>query len=202
MKKLTVTQRQEIKLMYGGKCSYCGTLLGNDWHVDHLKPIRRNFGDGCLNPENDCTENLVPACTACNYNKKSLSLGNWRKQLDHYRDVQVIRDCSQIRHLLRFGQVEFKPKDEPIVFYFETLLPTQQDGVFKYLDRVVFTGINANIDIYVVTNVLTNGYIVVKPIIKDGYHFTDSRVWSFAVRINAIRHATNEEIKQGFRNEK
>lgn len=46
-----------------------------------------------------------------------MSLESWRDLLAHYRDVQVIRDCSQIRHLMRFGLVEFIQK--PVVFYFE-----------------------------------------------------------------------------------
>ncbi len=48
-----------------------------------------------------------------------MSLESWRDLLAHYRDVQVIRDCSQIRHLMRFGLVEFIQK--PVVFHFEKL---------------------------------------------------------------------------------
>lgn len=113
--KLSKKQREELKKKYGGHCAYCGELLEDKWHADHVQAIRRDTSD--FNASLDCIENLVPACAPCNYNKKSLSLENWRKQLQHYRDVQVIRDCSQIKHLLRFGQVEFKT--HPIVFYFE-----------------------------------------------------------------------------------
>ena len=116
--KLNKSQREEVKMKFGGFCSYCGEFLGDKWQADHLIPIRRN-GDGtCLNPEHDVIENLMPACTACNHNKRSMSLESWRDLLAHYRDVQVIRDCPQIRHLLRFGLVEFTQK--PLVFYFET----------------------------------------------------------------------------------
>lgn len=115
--KLTKTQRKELKQKYDGRCAYCGSVLGDKWHADHFEAIRRN-GDGtCLNPEHDVIENFMPACTACNWNKRSMSLEAWRDLLAHYRDVQVIRDCSQIRHLIRFGLVEFNQK--PIVFHFE-----------------------------------------------------------------------------------
>lgn len=115
--KLTKTQREELKQKYDGHCAYCGDELTDKWHADHFEAIRRN-GDGtCLNHEHDVIENLMPACTACNHNKRSMSLESWRDLLAHYRDVQVIRDCSQIRHLMRFGLVEFIQK--PVVFYFE-----------------------------------------------------------------------------------
>lgn len=115
--KLSQQQRADLKQKFGGNCAYCGSELGSKWHADHLVAIRRN-GDGTsLNPAMDTLENLMPACTACNHNKRSLSLENWRDLLAHYRDVQVVRDCSQIRHLMRFGLVEFK--QQPIVFYFE-----------------------------------------------------------------------------------
>ncbi|MFW1859147.1 HNH endonuclease [Acinetobacter defluvii] len=120
--KLTKLQRTQLKQMFNGRCTYCGELLSEKWHADHLQAIRRN-GDGtCENPEHDCIENLVPACTACNHNKRSMSLEAWRDLLAHYRDVQVIRDCAQVRHLMRFGLIEFVKK--PVVFYFETIRGT------------------------------------------------------------------------------
>ena len=115
--KLTKAQRAELKQKFGGHCAYCGELLGDKWHADHHIAIRRN-GDGTsLNPENDNYENLMPACAPCNHNKRSMSLESWRDLLTHYRDVQVVRDCSQIRHLIRFGLIEIKAN--PVVFYFE-----------------------------------------------------------------------------------
>jgi len=117
--KLTKQQRSELKMKFGGNCAYCGCELSDKWHADHLIAIRRN-GDGTsINPEMDNIDNLMPSCTHCNHNKRSMSLENWRSLLAHYRDVQVIRDCSQVRHLIRFGLIEFKK--EPIIFYFEKL---------------------------------------------------------------------------------
>ncbi|MFW2037461.1 HNH endonuclease [Acinetobacter ursingii] len=115
--KLNKSQREEVKMKFGGFCSYCGELLGDKWQADHLIPIRRN-GDGtCLNPEHDVIENLMPACRVCNNNKRSMSLESWRDLLAHYRDVQLLRDSGTARHLHRFGLLEIKKV--PVVFYFE-----------------------------------------------------------------------------------
>ena len=119
--KLNKTQREELKQKFGGRCAYCGDQLGEKWHADHLEAVVRDLTTGKPEkPENDVIENLMPACTACNHNKRSMSLESWRNLLAHYRDVQVIRDCSQIRHLMRFGLVEFI--QEPVVFYFERFI--------------------------------------------------------------------------------
>lgn len=116
--KLTKTQREELKQKYDGRCAYCGDELTDKWHADHLEAVVRDLVTGKPEkPENDVYENLMPACIACNNNKRSMSLESWRDLLAHYRDVQVPRDCSQIRHLMRFGLVEFIQK--PVVFYFE-----------------------------------------------------------------------------------
>ncbi|WP_151769303.1 HNH endonuclease [Acinetobacter junii] len=116
--KLNEAQRAELKMKFEGHCAYCGDPLGEKWHADHLEAVVRDLTTGKPEkPENDVIENLMPACSACNWNKRSMSLEAWRDLLAHYRDVQVIRDCSQIRHLIRFGLVEFNQK--PIVFHFE-----------------------------------------------------------------------------------
>lgn len=116
--KLTKTQREELKQKYDGYCAYCGDQLGEKWHADHLEAVVRDLTTGKPEkPGNDVIENLMPACPACNHNKRSMSLDSWRDLLAHYRDVQVIRDCPQIRHLMRFGLVEFIQK--PVIFYFE-----------------------------------------------------------------------------------
>lgn len=116
--KLNTLQREELKQMFNGYCAYCGNILGEKWHADHLNAVVRDLKTGKPSkPENDVIENLVPACTACNHNKRSMSLEAWRDLLAHYRDVQIIRDCPQVRHLMRFGLIEFVQK--PVVFHFE-----------------------------------------------------------------------------------
>lgn len=114
--KLTKIQRDEIKIKFGGFCSYCGELLGDKWQADHLIPIRRN-GDGtCLNPEHDVIENLMPACAICNKNKHSFTLEFWRKQLED-SNRKLREYVANYRLALMFGQVQ--ETTSQIVFHFE-----------------------------------------------------------------------------------
>ncbi|WP_151981540.1 HNH endonuclease [Acinetobacter guerrae] len=124
--KLTKTQRSELKMKFGGHCAYCGEVLGDKWHADHIEAVKRDIvhvGGGKLvsgemtQPQNHTIENMNPSCVACNINKSSMSLEGWRKMIAHYRDVQLLRDSTHARHLIRFGLIEIKP--DPVVFYFE-----------------------------------------------------------------------------------
>lgn len=36
-------ERQLIFDKTGGKCAYCGEVLGKSWHADHIVPIRRDY---------------------------------------------------------------------------------------------------------------------------------------------------------------
>ena len=125
--KLTTTQREQLKNKFGGHCAYCGCELGAKWHADHIEPVKRelvsvpNVGirtTGELSrPHLDTIENMNPACVPCNSNKSSIPLERWRKMIEHYRDVQLLRDSTHARHLQRFGLIEIK--NDPVVFYFE-----------------------------------------------------------------------------------
>lgn len=124
--KLTKAQRAELKMKFCGHCAYCGELLGDKWHADHIEAVKRDIvhvGGGKLvsgemtRPHNHTIENMNPSCVACNINKSSMPLESWRKMIAHYRDVQLLRDSTHARHLIRFGLIEIKPN--PVVFYFE-----------------------------------------------------------------------------------
>lgn len=65
--KVTKKERKEIKNLFGGRCAYCGIVLGDKFHLDHIKPVRRNWWeDTSINPENDVVQNIYPACIPCN----------------------------------------------------------------------------------------------------------------------------------------
>lgn len=125
--KLTKQQRTGLKMKFGGHCAYCGCELGDKWHADHIEAVKRDLefipGVGLrttsemLRPQNDTLENMNPACVPCNTNKSSMSLEFWRRSIEHYRDVQLLRDSTHARHLHRFGLIEIK--SEPVVFFFE-----------------------------------------------------------------------------------
>lgn len=133
---LNKKQRSELKLKYDGHCAYCGIELGDKWHADHIEAVKRDFDmkkcekTGCmipvsngvlLRPHNDTLENMNPSCVPCNINKSSMPLESWRKSIEHYRDVQLLRDSTHARHLHRFGLLDIK--QGPVLFYFEKCEP-------------------------------------------------------------------------------
>jgi hypothetical protein len=41
---LTKTQRETVRVMFGGRCAYCGRELPEKgWHADHVKAIYRSW---------------------------------------------------------------------------------------------------------------------------------------------------------------
>lgn len=122
--KLNKVQRAELKKKYGGNCSYCGCELGDKWDADHYLPLRRNwiyingkpiFTD-CENPENDCVENMKPACKSCNLDKSSLHPDDWRLMIAN-KTICLNRDNATYQKAKRFGLVVETNID--VVFYFE-----------------------------------------------------------------------------------
>lgn len=135
MVTLTKVQRAQLFAKFDGRCAYCGgDLPERGWHADHVEPVYRKYkmvrtddhrhsykfvqtGE-CYAPENDHAENFMPSCRACNIDKSTLTLEDWRKSLE--RKVQVLRkNYSAYRHAERFGLVaEVKAK---VIFHFEQL---------------------------------------------------------------------------------
>jgi len=129
--KLTKAQRNEIKLKFGGKCSYCGCdLPEKGWHVDHAEPVIRksewqstgtftgkfvNTGEA-FRPENHSFENLMPACAPCNLYKSSMNIEGLRYEIA--LQVERARKSSlNFRLAEKFGLVTVT--EAPIVFHFE-----------------------------------------------------------------------------------
>lgn len=71
------TNKYKVLNKTGGYCSYCGRVLDDTFHIDHLKPK-------CLGGSNNIN-NYVPACWRCNLSKGKRSL---RK----YREVKALLD--------------------------------------------------------------------------------------------------------------
>lgn len=120
--KLTKTQREQVRLKFGGKCAYCGCELPARWHADHIKPVVRNDWLKVPRapdwPERDTIENMNPACPPCNIDKNSLSLEDWRQMIERSNEV-LMRDVSTFRRALRFKLLDIR--SEPVTFYFERL---------------------------------------------------------------------------------
>ena len=125
--KLSKTEREEIRMMFGGFCAYCGLPLTGKWHVDHVEAVRRNgcfvkgkwIKDGTLrDPHNDRNDNLYPACVKCNILKGSGNVDTLREALSYFaHSISTIRTYSHVHHLLRFGKITIDTT--PVVFWFE-----------------------------------------------------------------------------------
>ena len=129
---LSKSQRAALREKFGGRCAYCGQLLGDKWHADHIKHVERKMkhvpGRGFVStgemhrPERDTLQNMNPACVPCNLDKHSMTLEDWRGMIERSTDV-LARDVSTFRRAVRYGLVTLTAK--PVVFYFETLKEPQ-----------------------------------------------------------------------------
>jgi 5-methylcytosine-specific restriction endonuclease McrA len=134
--KVSKEQRESIRMMFGGRCAYCGCELSAGWHIDHVKavghdldyrPGRYDENDNyipskyvkngrVLRPENDTIENLYPACRACNIDKSSMPLEEWRQDLEELPN-RMRKYLPNFRHAERFGLLV--QMDVKVVFWFE-----------------------------------------------------------------------------------
>lgn len=124
-------------MMFGGKCAYCGIVLPEKgWHADHVKAIWRDakwipgvytdriqvpgryVSNGkCQRPENECVENIFPACAPCNIDKGAESLEDWRGWLQDRMIESMRKHIPNFRRAERFGRISIAC--EPLVFWFE-----------------------------------------------------------------------------------
>ncbi len=125
--RLTKKQREALKQKYDGHCAYCGEILGDRWHADHLKAVWRKMavqeGSGRLvptgelhKPEHDTLENIMPACAPCNISKGPMDLEVWRDWLTGHI-VSLNKFHPVYRMVKRFGLVQ--ETGIPVIFYFE-----------------------------------------------------------------------------------
>lgn len=132
---LSKKEREALRMMFGGRCAYCGIDLTGKWHADHVEPVRRKIeylhGETTAagytksratgefySPENDHKDNLFPACVKCNILKADGNVENFRSMLAYFvGSIPRIATYSHVHHLLRFNMVKFSA--EPVVFWFE-----------------------------------------------------------------------------------
>lgn len=129
---LSKTKREQIRMMFGGRCAYCGAELTGKWHVDHVEAVFRDSiwvrstderpgyyasTGKMLKPHNDHIDNCFPACVPCNISKGPCDLEGWREWIA-IRITEVLRrNEANFRHAERFGRVVVVL--EPVVFWFE-----------------------------------------------------------------------------------
>lgn len=123
------SDREKIFNKYGGRCCYCGCGLTKSFHIDHLECVHRLtkydhdkqklMPDGMMYPENDCEDNMMPACPSCNMYKSTCNLEIFRWKISNSITALNKRD-AQYKFGKRFGLIVEVIK--PVVFYFETLI--------------------------------------------------------------------------------
>jgi len=130
--RLTKTQREQVRMKFGGKCAYCGCDLPQRWHADHVEAVERKLeyvrGKGFVatgemyKPQNDTIENMMPSCPPCNISKHALSLDEWRGWLSGH--VKSLNSYHPIYRLAKaYGLVQ--ETGATVVFYFERLAQQQ-----------------------------------------------------------------------------
>jgi hypothetical protein len=101
-------ERQKLREKFGGRCAYCGVVLGEIFHVDHVVPKYRGG--------KDTEENFYPSCARCNKRKDTFSIEEFRNQIQNQvsvlrRNVPLFRLCED------FFLIEEISK--PVKFWFE-----------------------------------------------------------------------------------
>lgn len=129
------SDREAIHRMFDGHCAYCGTEITlKDMHADHVMAVVRKMEwtknrDGMntlrttgemWNPQYDKLENMLPSCRACNIEKSSSTLEDFRRGIARKTEV-LMRNNATFRHAKRFNRITVN--NEPLVFYFEKNIP-------------------------------------------------------------------------------
>ena len=105
--------REKIKNRFGGRCAYCGCIVDNRFHVDHVK-ARYHGGS-------DDTENLFPSCPSCNLWKKTFTIEEFRHEIE-MQVARLRKHSAQFRFAERFGLIQAQASK--VVFFFEQYNPS------------------------------------------------------------------------------
>lgn len=139
---MKISDRKKVFEKTDGKCAYCGCDLQKGWHVDEMEPVRRDYisipvkKDGryshhkrvlnsVMHPERFHIDNQWPACAACNIQKGSFTIEQFRRNIAAFV-VSLNRDSTQYKFAKKFGLV--KETEQPVIFYFETLSTSGKPG--------------------------------------------------------------------------
>ncbi len=128
-----MTKRDRIYQKFNGLCAYSGTPLEDDWQIEHINPVVRNWWTNTkMFPDADKEENMVPVQKIINHYKHSYDLEGYRKLLAglHLRLKKVAKNPRTEKGEKRkayimkvagyFGITEDKSFDGR--FYFEKLV--------------------------------------------------------------------------------
>jgi 5-methylcytosine-specific restriction endonuclease McrA len=125
--------REAIKMKFGGLCAYSGTVLEDDWQVDHVKPIIRNWWTNtAMFEEEHNIENMVPCQKIINHYKGSLDLETFRnwflgglhERIDKPKNPRTEKSKRKKEYQNKVASYFGITANSPFkgVFYFETLM--------------------------------------------------------------------------------
>ena len=119
------SDREKVKSMFAGRCAYCGcSLSGNSWHVDHVKPLFRGWETKPECAGGDVVENMFPACPRCNIRKGTLSVEQFRSEIQ----AQTARLLKNNQYKLALDYEIIKETFKPVVFCFELYKTPKASG--------------------------------------------------------------------------
>lgn len=132
-------QREIIKQKFDGLCGYSGTLLEDDWQIDHIRPIIRNKFDGtAMFPCVNYYDNLIPCQRIINHYKGSLSLEAFRNRI-----LTLHKRIDKPKNPKNEKSKRKKEYLNKVAAYFK-ITPTKPfDGIF-YFERIEKKSINFN----------------------------------------------------------
>jgi len=123
--------RETIKNMFDGKCAYTGTELLQDWQVDHVSAVRRNWwlNNSAVHKENHNLQNMLPSQRVVNHYKFTMDLEEFRSfMMDFHLRVKKLpknpktpKSIKHKRNMLEIAELFGITEDKPFSgkFYFE-----------------------------------------------------------------------------------
>lgn len=142
--KISKADREIVRVKLGGKCAYCGEVLGKSFHVDHFLPVRREprgpgrweiledgerywiegVDRGCLFPERHTMDNLMPSCSSCNRMKSCQTIEEFRHTIQNFVNSLNLR-FAQYRFAKKYGLLV--ETGNRVKFYYENFIKKEND---------------------------------------------------------------------------
>ena len=124
--------RELIRQKFGGKCAYTGTELLDDWQIDHIDPVVRNWIDGTVCYQgNHKIDNMIPTQRIINHYKHSQNLESFRefmmyfhKRLSRYPKNPVVeKSIKRKAYVMEVARLFNITPEKPFSgkFWFETI---------------------------------------------------------------------------------
>jgi hypothetical protein len=125
--------RELIKMKFGGKCAYTGTDLMDDWQVDHMQAVRRNWflKNSAMFEDNHNLNNMIPCQRIINHYKHSMNLNEFRDFMVYFherigklpKNPKTEKSIKHKLYMLEVARLFDITPEKPFngVFYFEML---------------------------------------------------------------------------------